>query len=659
MSKSIFEKNQIMKLEHFVIDQDQKDGVILGKGSFATVYRAFHQKTKNKFAIKVINIDLEKTDSKELENIKREIKVQSSLNHPSIIKLYHHEYRENKVFLILELAEKGNLFNFLKNQKKPLQNFQISKMYKKICEGVRAVHNLGIVHRDIKPENILLDKDSNPKICDFGWSVEIGKNEKRGTFCGTYEYMAPEIYENEKYNVSVDVWSLGVLLYEMFHGFSPFSSKSVFKIYRNIVEEGFKFKDGMDEDAKELVKMILQNDPAKRPDLDAVLESTFIRKFCGEEVLEKKGCIQIQEFLKKKKTENKIIKDIDNLKTKRTNKKKLKTKLDLKKDKVIGKKKKFGSKKKKIPKSSISKKKIKTYQSNSNIYNLKKSQASSNTSSKRKMNMSISIESFDSQELKEKIGKMDSEKNLSLKGKKVGSKKSLYEIKKKKKLKSSYLNFKTFQSNQYEEKLSQKNSSNNFNLKSNKIIKKIQNKKKKKFQNSSLNINKFILSEKLKKKNIKKNNLNKSAINKKNLLNSSLNKKLNSDRFIDKKKKFTNNKIYKNLKKKIIKKNSYNEKNIKTVKNNEFTEKSRLDKNEEMNKNKLDSILKNFLKQKNIKKNSNKKKHLKQNSLNEEIKGKLRILKSDNNKDGFFDDLGKCNNGKKTSLKKNLLSSRN
>lgn len=70
-------------------------------------------------------------------------------------------------------------------------------MYRVICEGVKVIHENGVVHRDLKPENILLNHKLEPKICDFGWSTQIGKNESRGTFCGTYEYMAPEIYENE------------------------------------------------------------------------------------------------------------------------------------------------------------------------------------------------------------------------------------------------------------------------------------------------------------------------------------------------------------------------------------------------------------------------------------------------------------------------------
>ena len=168
-------------------------------------------------------------------NIRREIKAHSAVIHPNVIKFYCYEMRDNKVFIILELAEKGNLFSYLRKLPKPLSNDEIREIYKKICLGVQAIHKAGIVHRDLKPENILLNKDLEPKICDFGWSTEIGKTEERGTFCGTYEYMAPEIYENEKYNGSVDVWSMGVLLYEMFHGYSPFGNKCVFKIYKNIV----------------------------------------------------------------------------------------------------------------------------------------------------------------------------------------------------------------------------------------------------------------------------------------------------------------------------------------------------------------------------------------------------------------------------------------
>ena len=90
-----------------------------------------------------------------------------------------------------------------------------------MCDAVKYLHDNNLIHRDIKPENILLDENLVPKLSDFGWSAII-KNEKRHTFCGTFEYMAPEMFENEEYTYSVDIWSLGILLYELYHGKSPY-----------------------------------------------------------------------------------------------------------------------------------------------------------------------------------------------------------------------------------------------------------------------------------------------------------------------------------------------------------------------------------------------------------------------------------------------------
>jgi len=87
--------------------------------------------------------------------------------------------------------------------------------------AIQFIHSLDFVHRDLKPENILIDELNNVKLCDFGWCVRID-NGPRKTFCGTYEYMAPEVVKEEEYSKSIDVWSLGVLLYEILHGYSPF-----------------------------------------------------------------------------------------------------------------------------------------------------------------------------------------------------------------------------------------------------------------------------------------------------------------------------------------------------------------------------------------------------------------------------------------------------
>jgi len=112
------------------------------------------------------------------------------------------------------------------------------------------IHKKRLVHRDLKPENILLDINLVPKICDFGWSVKLNRNEHRQTFCGTYEYMAPEIFESDLYNASVDIWSMGILLYEIIHGYSPFKGKTAFKIFSNII----KFKIDFESHCSKLAK---------------------------------------------------------------------------------------------------------------------------------------------------------------------------------------------------------------------------------------------------------------------------------------------------------------------------------------------------------------------------------------------------------------------
>ena len=97
------------------------------------------------------------------------------------------------------------------------------------------LHENNLIHRDLKLENILLDENLNPKLCDFGWSTIT--DEQWSTFCGTLEYIAPEMFENQKYSFSVDIWGLGIILYELFHKKSPFKDDNAFKIYKNILTQ--------------------------------------------------------------------------------------------------------------------------------------------------------------------------------------------------------------------------------------------------------------------------------------------------------------------------------------------------------------------------------------------------------------------------------------
>ena len=134
----------------------------------------------------------------------------------------------------------------------------------------------------MKPENILLDKHLVPKICDFGWSVKLKRNEVRNTFCGTYEYMAPEIFESDDYNSSIDVWSMGILLYEMIHGYSPFKGKSAFKIFGNIIKSKIKYKKDCPKGARRFINACLEIQPQDRLKSQELLKHPFIKKYLKE-----------------------------------------------------------------------------------------------------------------------------------------------------------------------------------------------------------------------------------------------------------------------------------------------------------------------------------------------------------------------------------------
>jgi len=126
----------------------------------------------------------------------------------------------------LEYASSGTLFNLIK-KKKNLDEKTAFHYFIQTSAADIFLHENNLVHRDLKPENILIDENNNIKLCDFGWCVELSMGN-RVTFCGTYEYMAPEIIKEKPYNQGIDIWSLGILLYELIHGYSPFRVSFLF-----------------------------------------------------------------------------------------------------------------------------------------------------------------------------------------------------------------------------------------------------------------------------------------------------------------------------------------------------------------------------------------------------------------------------------------------
>ena len=253
--------------------------IILGEGSFSIVQLYEDKKTKIKYALK-------KMDSKKVEKITKnkklidtEVNIHGRISHPNIIKLHNYFEYKHFCFLILEYASDGTLFDIIRS-KRGLSELYAFYYFLQTLNAIYFLHLHSIIHRDLKPENLLINDNNIIKLCDFGWSVKLN-DDKRTTFCGTVEYMAPEIIKKQKYDEAIDVWSLGVLLYELVHSYSPFYSEDldIKKIGNNITNNNLKFKDGLSKEYKDLVQRLLIKESEKRIKIEDIFQHPFMTKY--------------------------------------------------------------------------------------------------------------------------------------------------------------------------------------------------------------------------------------------------------------------------------------------------------------------------------------------------------------------------------------------
>lgn len=183
----------------------------LGRGKFGNVYLAREKETKFVIALKVLF--KKQIASQGIEHqVRREIEIQSHLRHPNILRMYGFFHDEQRIYLILEYASGGTLFNILKKENR-FDEKKSAKYIKSLISALIYLHGRDVIHRDIKPENLLLGHDDQLKIADFGWSVHE-PNSLRNTLCGTMDYLSPEMVQGKSHTKAVDLWSLGVLAYE-------------------------------------------------------------------------------------------------------------------------------------------------------------------------------------------------------------------------------------------------------------------------------------------------------------------------------------------------------------------------------------------------------------------------------------------------------------
>ena len=262
------------------------------------------------FALKVIDKRKLLISYGKLDIIYNEINIHSKLDHENIIKLYNvHEDNEN-INIIMEYAENGNLFELISKEKNGLNESKAFDYFIQVVNAVYYLHNNNIIHRDIKPENILIGNDNKLKLCDFGWAKELTL-ENRSTFCGTVEYMAPEIVGSENYDYSVDIWSLGILLYELLYGHSPFKASNTKNVILNIKTHELNYDDKnkkISKSCKDLIQKLLNSNPQKRLKIKDILEHPFIKKYSKKLEYKKKLSIAINE----KKVNDNLNKDTIN-----------------------------------------------------------------------------------------------------------------------------------------------------------------------------------------------------------------------------------------------------------------------------------------------------------------------------------------------------------
>uniref|UniRef100_A0A8C7TW17 non-specific serine/threonine protein kinase n=1 Tax=Oncorhynchus mykiss TaxID=8022 RepID=A0A8C7TW17_ONCMY len=242
----------------------------IGKGNFAKVKLARHILTG-----KEVRLDW----------LFREVRIMKGLNHPNIVQLFEVIETENTLYLIMEYASGGEVFDYLVSHGR-MKEKEARAKFRQIVSAVHYCHLKNIVHRDLKAENLLLDADSNIKIADFGFSNEFTMGNKLDTFCGSPPYAAPELFQGKKYDgPEVDIWSLGVILYTLVSGSLPFDGQNLKELRERVLRGKYRVPFYMSTDCEGILRRFLVLNPTKRCTLEQIMNDKWINSgYDGEEL---------------------------------------------------------------------------------------------------------------------------------------------------------------------------------------------------------------------------------------------------------------------------------------------------------------------------------------------------------------------------------------
>ncbi|XP_031684727.1 MAP/microtubule affinity-regulating kinase 3 isoform X5 [Oncorhynchus kisutch] len=255
----------------------------IGKGNFAKVKLARHILTGREVAIKII--DKTQLNPNSLQKLFREVRIMKLLNHPNIVKLFEVIETERTLYLVMEYASGGEVFDYLVAHGR-MKEKEARAKFRQIVSAVQYCHQKHIVHRDLKAENLLLDADMNIKIADFGFSNEFTMGNKLDTFCGSPPYAAPELFQGKKYDgPEVDVWSLGVILYTLVSGSLPFDGQNLKELRERVLRGKYRIPFYMSTDCENLLKRFLVLNPAKRGTFEQIMKDRWINVGSEEDEL--------------------------------------------------------------------------------------------------------------------------------------------------------------------------------------------------------------------------------------------------------------------------------------------------------------------------------------------------------------------------------------
>ncbi|XP_038079215.1 MAP/microtubule affinity-regulating kinase 3-like isoform X5 [Patiria miniata] len=246
----------------------------IGKGNFAKVKLAKHIPTGKEVAIKII--DKTQLNPSSLQKVYREVRIMKLVDHPNIVKLFEVIETEKTLYLVMEFASGGEVFDYLVAHGR-MKEKEARAKFRQIVSAVQYCHQKRVVHRDLKAENLLLDKDLNIKIADFGFSNEFTPGSKLDTFCGSPPYAAPELFQGKKYDgPEVDVWSLGVILYTLVSGSLPFDGQNLKELRERVLRGKYRIPFYMSTDCENLLKRFLMLNPAKRANLETIMKDKWM-----------------------------------------------------------------------------------------------------------------------------------------------------------------------------------------------------------------------------------------------------------------------------------------------------------------------------------------------------------------------------------------------